>query len=188
MDKYGIDGLDYKRIDANMPKLLEAVDDVMSHYPHFKGIIHTHTNKIAQYLFAGSKHSHRMLTHTANNREQVLQRFIASKEPLVLVSPSMVEGIDLKDDLGRWQIICKVPYPFLGDAQIKARFDRDPAWYQWKTTLAIIQAVGRIVRHEKDWGHTFVLDPAFKQWGYTVKDLLPDYFKKAVKWNCKELP
>ena len=41
----------------------------------------------------------------------------------------MAEGIDLKDDLSRFQIITKVPYPNLGDERIKIRCNKDYIWY-----------------------------------------------------------
>jgi Rad3-related DNA helicase len=187
MTKFGITSLNYKELDVNLPKVVAAVDEILSKYPNCKGIIHTHTNKIANHLQANCKLSTRMMTHTTYNREDVLKRFMETKQPMVLVSPSMVEGIDLKDEYGRFQIIVKVPYPFLGDAQIKARTQRDPNWYQWKTTLAIVQACGRIMRHEKDWGHTYVLDPDFLRWARVAKDILPEHFKKSVKWHCNEI-
>ena len=33
----------------------------------------------------------------------------------------MQEGVDLKGDCSRFQVICKIPYPYLGDKWVKAR-------------------------------------------------------------------
>jgi ATP-dependent DNA helicase DinG len=76
----------------------------------------------------------------------------------VLISPSLALGIDLKDDLSRFQIITKVPYPSLGDRYIREKFERDKQWYNLRTALRLIQAVGRSVRSKDDWAHTYVLD------------------------------
>jgi Rad3-related DNA helicase len=40
-------------------------------------------------------------------------------------------GLDLKDDLSRFQIITKVPYPDLGDRWIDAKRKINGQWYIW---------------------------------------------------------
>ena len=92
----------------------------MKNHKNEKGIIHCHTYKIANYLKRNIR-SKRILTHNSENRDKVLWRHINSKEPTVLISPSMSEGVDLKDDAGRFQIICKIPYPYLGDKLVRKR-------------------------------------------------------------------
>jgi len=53
--------------------------------------------------------------------EEVIKFHETSPHPTVLISPSMMEGVDLADDMSRFQILCKVPFPYLGDAAIKKR-------------------------------------------------------------------
>lgn len=57
----------------------------------------------------------RIMGHNSKNRESVLYHFESSRNPLVLVSPSMSEGVDLSYDQCRFQVIYKVPFPYLGD-------------------------------------------------------------------------
>ena len=182
MECFGIRKLNRDKLDAEMPKLIDAIDAIIDQYPQEKGLIHAHTYKILHALINNSKHRHRMRFHDATNREDVLGDFLRSPDNDILVSPSMVEGIDLKDDLGRFQILCKIPWPYLGDAQIRALKEHRDGWYLWKTSLEVVQACGRIVRHETDWGHTYVLDPDFRRWYSNAKELLPDYFKRSVKF------
>jgi hypothetical protein len=182
MECFGIRKLNRDKLDAEMPKLIDAIDAIIDQYPQEKGLIHTHTYKILHALINNSKHRHRMRFHDSTNREDVLGDFLRSPDNDILVSPSMVEGIDLKDDLGRFQILCKIPWPYLGDAQIRALKDHRDGWYLWKTSLEVVQACGRIVRHDTDWGHTYVLDPDFRRWFSNAKELLPDYFKRSVKF------
>ena len=52
------------------------------------------------------------------DRDEVITKHIDSTEPTVLISPSLHLGLDLKDDLSRFQIIVKVPYGNLGDRWI----------------------------------------------------------------------
>ena len=182
MECFGIRKLNRDKLDAEMPKLIDAIDAIIDQYPQEKGLIHAHTYKILHALINNSKHRHRMRFHDSTNREDVLGDFLRSPDNDILVSPSMVEGIDLKDDLGRFQILCKIPWPYLGDAQIRALKEHRDGWYLWKTSLEVVQACGRIVRHDTDWGHTYVLDPDFRRWFSNAKELLPDYFKRSVKF------
>lgn len=179
-EQYGIKSLNAREIDKNLPKLIDAVDDIIDNYPVEKGLIHTHTYKILHTLVNNSKHKHRFIFHDATNREEVLGEFIRSPDPLILVSPSMVEGVDMKDDRSRFQILCKIPWPYLGDAQIAGLKDLRAGWYVWKCALDVVQACGRIVRHEKDWGDTYVVDPDFRRWRETAWGILPKYFKESI--------
>jgi ATP-dependent DNA helicase DinG len=99
----------------------------------------------------------------------------------VLLSPSMTEGLDLVGDLARWQVICKLPYPYLGDPQVAARRAEEPGWYDWRTCLTLVQAYGRAVRSEDDHAVTYLLDadaPAFLQ---RQRGRLPGWFLAAMR-------
>ena len=88
----------------------------------------------------------------------------------------MYEGVDLPDDLGRWQVITKIPWPSLGDAAIAALAERDPEWYLWETAKTVIQAGGRVSRHENDYGVTYCLDSSFMRLYNEGQHLLPRWF------------
>ena len=51
----------------------------------------------------------------------MLRKHYESKKQTVLISPSLHLGVDLKDDLSRFQVIVKVPYPDLTDKKITAK-------------------------------------------------------------------
>ena len=92
----------------------------------------------------------------------------------------MTEGVDLADDQARFQIIVKVPYPYLGDPQINARRLTDPAWYEWRTALRIVQAYGRAVRSSEDHATTYILDSMFPMWVSRQQKRLPKWFLEAI--------
>lgn len=52
-----------------------------------------------------------------------------SQLPLVIVGPSLYEGLDLKYDEGRFNILLKVPYPGIDD-YVRAKMERIPFWYE----------------------------------------------------------
>ena len=76
----------------------------------------------------------------------------------MLLSPSMSEGVDLHGELSRFQVICKVPYPYLGDPLIRKRMNKFSGWYPMQVAKTIVQAVGRSVRSKDDKAVTYILD------------------------------
>ena len=89
-----------------------------------------------------------------------------------------MNGIDLKDDLSRFQIIIKVPFPNLQSSKVKRRLETKPEWYNWKTLIEMMQSYGRSVRNEDDWAETYVLDSCFDQ---VIQKRVPQYFRDALK-------
>ena len=167
-------------IDQDLPKLAEAVRSILAQHPQDKGIIHAKTFKIANYLKNNIK-SNRLLIHNSEDRIQKLQEHMTSKEPTVLISPSMQEGIDLKDDLSRFQIICKIPYPYLGDPIVKKRMNRWKWWYSLQTAKTIVQSIGRSVRSNEDHATSYILDADWDKFYERHANLLPESFKKSLK-------
>ena len=167
-------------IDQDLPKLAEAVKSILAQHSNDKGIIHAKTFKIANYLKNNIK-SNRLLIHNSEDRIQKLQEHMTSKEPTVLISPSMQEGIDLKDDLSRFQIICKIPYPYLGDPIVKKRMNRWKWWYSLQTAKTIVQSIGRSVRSNEDHATSYILDADWDKFYERHANLLPESFKKSLK-------
>ncbi len=140
-------------------KLTSAIDAAADKFSDKKGIIHTVNYRISEYILENSRHKDRIVTHkNAQEREQVLNLFKKSDKPLILVSPSFTDGIDLPYDECRWQCIAKIPYDNLGDKQVKARANADPQWYATSAIVTLIQAYGRIMRADDDHGVTYIFD------------------------------
>ena len=170
-------------VDRDLPLLAAAVSDLAADHETEKGVVHAHSYRIAAYLakHLSGEHRHRVVTHfDAAGRVDALNRHLYADEPTILITPSMTEGIDLADDLARWQVLCKVPYPFLGDPQVKARMERDPDWYDWRTCLSIVQAYGRSVRSAEDHAVTYLLDADFPSFLRRQRHRLPEWFLEAV--------
>jgi ATP-dependent DNA helicase DinG len=94
-------------------------------------------------------------------------------------------GLDLKDDLSRFQIITKVPYPNRGDRWIEEKRKINEQWYIWQTGLRLIQGYGRSIRSKEDWAKTYVLDSAFGYFVERNKNILPDWFIQAIQSRIK---
>jgi ATP-dependent DNA helicase DinG len=171
-------------LERELPRLVAEVRVLLEDHDAEKGVVHTHSYRIARAIVAAlpAELRRRVVTHDgAEGRQAALEEHLARPEPTVLVTPSMTEGLDLVDDLARFQIICKLPYPYLGDPQVAARRARDPHWYDWRTCLTLVQAYGRAVRSEHDHAVTYLLDadaPAFLQ---RQRARLPEWFLEAVR-------
>ena len=92
----------------------------------------------------------------------------------------MTEGVDLKGDLSRFQIICKVPYPYLGDPIIRKRMAKNSKWYPMKTAMSIVQSCGRSVRTSDDTAITYILDSDWINFYNRNKDVFPKGFKETI--------
>jgi len=166
-------------LDKTLPSLIEAIKAILSEHKNVKGIIHTHSYYTANRV-KNSIRDKRLLIHNSNNRDVILEKHERSKEPTVLISPSMTEGVDLKGDISRFQIICKVPYPFLGDKLVKKRMNRWKWWYPLQTAKTVVQSVGRSVRSDTDYAVTYILDSNWSGFYYKNKNLFPEDFQKCL--------
>lgn len=135
--------------------------------------------KIANYLKKELR-SKRILTHDSTNRDEILNKHLTSTEPTVLLSPSMTEGVDLKGDASRFQVIVKVPYPYLGDPIVRKRMNKNEKWYPMQTAMTIVQAYGRSIRSAEDHAVTYILDSDWKRFYGQNKDVFPAGFDQCL--------
>ena len=146
-----------KNIDKTLPIMKTMIAEIIANHKDEKGIIHTHSIKIANYL-KNTLRSKRIIVAYGENREKALEQHTKSKKPTILISPSMTEGVDLKGSLSEFQILCKVPFPYLGDKVVKKKMNKWKWWYNTQTIRTIIQSVGRSIRSEDDKAVTYILD------------------------------
>lgn len=162
----------FKTKEIVWSKQKEVLRKIIKKHKKDKGIIHTSNYEIQGWVGKEFNES-RILTHDSTNRSDVLQLHYNSEDPTVLVSPSMMTGVDLRDDFSRHQTILKMPYPNLGSKKIKKRMDTMKEYYGLATVRDLIQMYGRSIRSQEDNASTYVLDSCFG-------DLL--------KWNARYFP
>lgn len=168
-----------RNIDSTLPNLANIVEALIDEHKGEKGIIHTRTFKIADFLKKNIKSS-RLLAHDSSNREEIINKHIRSKKDTILLSPSSTEGLDLKDDLSRFQIICKLHWPYLGDELVQKRMEKYKYWYSYQTAKSLIQARGRSIRTADDYAVTYILDDAFERLYAKNINLFPKYFRDSL--------
>ena len=176
--------MSYKEKHKTMPKMLESIEDIASTYEGQKGIIHTHNFEIAKYIIEnGSRKLKRRLVFQEDyvSKDEMLKDHERRTDGSIIIAPAMHEGLDLKGDLSRFQIICKVPYPsFVENEQLKLRMQLSQDYYNWLTALKLIQSYGRSIRAEDDYADTFVLDDNFGFFQKKSHKMLPKWFKEAI--------
>ena len=162
---YPVASMTAKTTDMELPKLIEAVKCIVDHYPSQKGIIHAVSYALANKIMEGVD-SVRLITHNSKDRQDVIDQFTNSDEPLVLVSPSIERGLSLEEDKCRFIIIAKCPYLSLGDKVTAARLYSSKIgqiWYGSNAALTVVQMAGRAVRSNVDQADTYILDLKVKE-------------------------
>ena len=168
------------------PQLFAEIAAILAAHPDDKGVLHVASYAVARRLTAdlarrAPADARRLIfVESSEAKARALEQHRASPQPTVLLSPSLREGVDLPDDLLRFQVITKMPYPDLGDPWTAARRARDPRWYAIETAKALLQTYGRACRHAEDFGITYVLDAQLGRFLQHYRPLLPEWFLDAA--------
>lgn len=171
-----------KAIDDTLPKMSLAVNEILKNHKNDKGIIHCHTFEIASYIKKNND-SNRLLVHGPNDRIDIMKQHLISDKPTVILSPSFVEGIDLLGEYSRFQIVIKMPFPYMGDNYIKSKMELVKNWYELMTIKSLVQGYGRSIRDYDDFADTYILDGDFGWFYNKHKDKFPSWYKSAIKFH-----
>ncbi len=183
----------YEKRSETLPRIARLLVRLMIRHPAEKGIVHAHSYGIAEGLaerLAEMGVGARVRTHDSDNRDQALAAWLDSDRPDVLVAVTMEEALDLHDDLARWQVLCKAPYPNTNDARVARRLQNDRwAWYYRAALTTVIQACGRVVRSAEDHGATYLADASLLDLFDRARGDLPPWFAEQVEaMQTPELP
>jgi Rad3-related DNA helicase len=174
--------LTYATKGEEFPKVVPVIKSILDKHSKDKGLIHGVSFSNCKFLLENIKNP-RLIIHDSKNKQDVFNRFVTSSDPLVLLSPSMSRGVDLRDDLARFCIIIKVPFPDLSDKQISARAysgKYGSEWYRWITCCSITQMTGRIVRSKDDYGFSYILDMQFSKL-FKGQSYFPEWWLQALE-------
>jgi Rad3-related DNA helicase len=168
--------LNYNNLQSNLPKIVKMIKEICQVHSNEKGIIHTQTNTITNYLKDNLNDNRILYREPGVKNEDILLQHIQSNSPTILASPSMTHGVDLKDDLARFQIIIKAPFLPMTDKRVEKMMKVDFNWYMNKMLSSLIQSCGRGVRSHKDHCVTYILDAAIIEAIFKNKGKIPKYF------------
>lgn len=172
--------LNYSNLKSNLPYLVDFIKQICEHHNSERGIIHTHTQYIADFIKANYP-SDRLLVRSDKVSNEVILNLHNECKNSILVSPSLTHGVDLKGDLARFQIVVKTPWLPLGDERIKKLANLDKQWYVSKMFSTLIQACGRGVRSVDDECVTYILDGSIIPLVHQHKQMLPSYFIDRIQ-------
>lgn len=163
-----------------MPRMVKRLDEIISNHLPERGIVHATSFMMVKATMEMSKYKSQMVTHENKNRLQIIKRWLEGKGPPILISPSVHEGLDAKDDIARWQVIMKVPYPNLGEPLWRARLNLGNNLYHYAAASGVVQMAGRVVRSAEDQGVTYILDAKFEDLRGQYPTFFPKWFKEAL--------
>jgi ATP-dependent DNA helicase DinG len=182
-------GWDNDKRKAGRTRMINGINSILDTHADVSGIIHTGSFKMSQWIIDElyNNKTHNIVHHNPydgvrGNRDDAIDDYMrsAATEPTLLISPSITEGLDLKNEIGRFAIFAKVPYPSLGDAWIKRRMEISSDWYQRQTLKEMIQGSGRICRTPDDWGVTYILDESFTYlYNSTRRKTIPTWWDES---------
>jgi ATP-dependent DNA helicase DinG len=168
--------------------LTELIDRIVESYPGKRGLIHTGSYALANRILGMARNKARLLSHDSHSRAKALLVFRsqeAREQGIVLVSPSMAEGVDLPYDQCEFIIVAKMPYANLKSPLWQARFKSDLAKAQFAYTSEaislVVQACGRGVRSEDDKCDTWILDFSFMRELKKNGNMFPRWFLDAIQ-------
>lgn len=173
--------MSYRYIDDTLPNIVNTVQQIVDRFPKRKGIVQTHSEKIASYL-QDNLFDARFTFNRSFSQPQDMLEYHKSKEGSIIVASGLREGLDLRGEMGKVQIFCKVPYPSMGDKVVKRKMEIDHNWYGWATSVMFVQALGRSVRSPKEKAVTYILDSGFGGFYKRNKRFIPKYIQEAIKW------
>lgn len=156
--------MSYKEKERSIPELAKYVEMICNYHKGQHGLIHTGSFEITRKFMDTLKDNDvksRISYYDNTKEKRGLINTLSLKDDSIIAGPSMIEGVDLPDDLCRFMIILKVPYPSLGSEYVKAKMNYIKTWYQAQTVNQIIQCIGRGVRNEKDYCSIYILDGCF---------------------------
>ena len=166
--------------------VIKKIDSIMTEHSGQRGLILTSSEKRCHDIKNNLSEINRnriRICHSINEMRKTQSQLLlehAEDEDSVLLSSSLWEGVDLKDDLSRFQIIAKTPYPNLGDKRTRIKMKKYPLWYKSQTIMKILQGIGRSIRSEKDWAKTYVLDSSAKELLDSWQFMVPKSFHDVI--------
>ncbi|ASV44621.1 putative ATP-dependent helicase [Agrobacterium phage Atu_ph04] len=167
-----------KNEQLDVERTVNFIDSVIDKFENQNTIIHSTSYKRAQMIRDRSKHD---IVIPKNAKEAV--SYLKTREKGCFVaSPSLIAGVDGKDDMCRVNIIAKVPFPSFGDPRVKYLAKHNPEIINQDLVRRMVQAAGRGTRHEEDYSTSFVIDGMFEKIYNEYRHFFPKWFVEALRF------
>jgi Rad3-related DNA helicase len=157
-------------------KWLDRHTEIIKTRTDRKGIIHTKSYERAEEIYRHSPFKSMMIIHEQGATAAAVEAFKASKEPCILVSPSVGTGYDFPGDQCRYQIISKIPFTDSRDPILQAREKFDKEYGLYIMAQDLVQMTSRGNRSKTDWCENFIIDDLVRFAIFSHKKLFPSYY------------
>jgi len=174
--------MSYNHFENNKQWLYNKINEILDKHEGENGIIHTAsfnlTLKIRDNL--SPKNKKRVFVYSGTEEKRAVLDIMKSEKGKIIMGPSILEGLDLRDDWSRFQIFAKIPYLSLSDQFVKTKLSINPNWYRWKSIINILQGAGRSIRNEDDWAITYILDGSLSDLIHNNRRAFPSEFLQRI--------
>lgn len=177
--------------DSDFNDMASGIAEICRKHSGSSGIVHCKSYSKMQQIYNQLKYNdfgtipQKILPQFKEDKEDVLDEYRQGGENYLLLSVAQEEGLDLKDDLARFNVVAKVPNMYAGDERIQKRLNdhNDWDWYFMNTAMDLTQSYGRTTRSRDDHSTTYILDSDFGKWVNESRrrDLFPDWFWDAFE-------
>lgn len=170
--------LTYDKKAVTLPLVLKEIEKVMFDNINVRGIIHTFSYSNAKYILDNIDPvlKNYLWVQDRLDRSGSLDEWMKYDKPSVFLSTNMSEGLNLKDDLCRYQIYMKVGYPSMTDKRVAKRLELNHrVWYALQAIEDLEQSSGRATRSVDDFSKMYIFDSSFS-------DLYIRHNKYFKKW------
>jgi Rad3-related DNA helicase len=169
--------------DIDIPALAQRIEDIYKSTGKKNTLVHV-TYSLMRKLLPYMRHP--VIWHDETNKAEAIERFLTNGG--IMLGAGMSEGLDLKGDLCRTQIITTLQFPNIMDAWVskrKALPDGD-FWMIGEVMKVLRQQVGRGTRGEDDYCENYVLDNRFATVISKARKMgmCPSHFFESIEgWN-----
>jgi Rad3-related DNA helicase len=149
----------YKNHDASLAKCIRKIDGLLHEHRGQRGLIHTTSNAIMTEIMESSRFAHRLVKYSGTEEKMaILEDFSNYAKDAVLIGPSLTTGIDMKDDLARFNIVVKLSFPNMVSALWAKRYEVANHIYIGEAASVLEQSCGRTTRSSDDFSISYILD------------------------------
>lgn len=173
---------------------LNRIDEIISKRLDRRGVIHSVSYDRRDLILNRSRYTQHMLSHSPGSEAAMeqLRRFRNTPPPVILLSPSITTGVDLRYKDAEYQIICKVPFPDTRSRIVQARVGRlapprspereaGREYELYSTIQTLVQETGRGMRAEDDQCESFVIDNQIDWIERWHKKLIPLWWRRLFR-------
>ena len=165
--------------DSEWLEVVRAIDNLIANRVELKGLIHSVSNKLTDFILEHSKYKYMMYKAAGISRMSGIAAFLKAERGC-LIGPNLTRGLNLADDACRYVIWPKVPYPSMGDARVQEMLKGGEDRYLVETLGTMIQGAGRGIRNAKDSCEILILDSNANNLFRQTKAWLPKWFAEAI--------